>query len=306
MGNEQPPETSEQPADVKRLRLRYAGTCDHCGTPLAQGTYAWYDRRLRTVRCDVCPVDAAAIDIDPGLAGASAQREYERRVASRQSRIKDRFGRRIGGVILALSDEPTSTKAWARGSEGERKLAEALADVDRVRVLHDRSRAGLPADARHVRLRLAALRRVCAATGENNKAIAGAIIPVPRGPDGRRCPDPSRGRGSAAASLNAARLRGHPASEGYPDEPRKTRFRPRRKTHLRARTPEATPAGSPEGTLLVTPHLTGAAGAQTGPLDTVEDALLTLVRLLEKGERARRVRRSHRQEPARRGKERVA
>jgi hypothetical protein len=150
MGDEQAAETPKQPADVKRLRLRYAGTCTECGTQLAQGTYALYDRSLRTVRGVGCPVDGDATAINPGVAGASAQREYERRVASRQSRIKDRFGRRIGGVILALSDEPTSTKAWARGSEGERTLAEALADVEGVRVLHDRRVPGTRGNIDHI------------------------------------------------------------------------------------------------------------------------------------------------------------
>lgn len=149
MGDEQPAETSEPAADIRRLRLRYAGTCAECGTALAQGTYALYDRRLRTVRCVVCP-DGAVTAIDSGVAGASAQREYERRVANRQSRVKDRFGRRIGGVILALSEEPTSTKAWARGSEGERELAGALAGVDRVRVLHDRRVPGTRGNIDHI------------------------------------------------------------------------------------------------------------------------------------------------------------
>lgn len=150
MSNERPEETSRQPADAKRLRLRYAGTCSACGAQLAAGTYAWYDRRLKTVRCLACPVGGAATDIDPGLAGASAQREYERRAANRQSRIKGRFGGRIGGVILALSDEPMSTKAWARGSEGERELAKALADVDGVRMLHDRRVPGTRGNIDHI------------------------------------------------------------------------------------------------------------------------------------------------------------
>jgi hypothetical protein len=148
MNGEEPAESSKQQANVRRLRLRYAGTCVECGTPLAEGAYALYDRRLRTISCVVCPVEATAIN--PGDPGASAQREYERRVASRHSRIKDRFGRRIGGVILALSDEPTSTKAWARGSEGERELAAALADIDRVRVLHDRRVAGTRGNIDHI------------------------------------------------------------------------------------------------------------------------------------------------------------
>ena len=126
------------------------GTCAECGTPLAQGADALYDRRLRTVRCVACPVDGDATAIDPGVAGASAQREYERRVASRQSRINDRFGRHLGGVILAVPDQPKSTKAWARGSAGERELAEALADVDGVRVLNDRRVPGTRGNLDHI------------------------------------------------------------------------------------------------------------------------------------------------------------
>lgn len=46
----------------------------------------------------------------------------------------------MGGLILALSDEPQSTRAWAIGAEGERRLA---AHLDRlsgrgVHLLHDR------------------------------------------------------------------------------------------------------------------------------------------------------------------------
>lgn len=137
----------------RRLRLRYAGVCDTCATPLAQGTEAYYDPRLRTVRCLSCPVEAPdedPITIDIGAAGGSASREYERRVARREARVKERFGTRIGGVLLALSDEPQSTRAWARGSEGERELADALADVDGIGVLHDRRVPGTRGNIDHI------------------------------------------------------------------------------------------------------------------------------------------------------------
>jgi hypothetical protein len=48
----------EEPAsvtDMKRMRLRYAGTCVRCGTPLAAGTTADYDRASKTVACVACP-----------------------------------------------------------------------------------------------------------------------------------------------------------------------------------------------------------------------------------------------------------
>lgn len=79
-----------------------------------------------------------ALGHDSGTAGGSAQREYERRIARREERVKGRFGRHIGGVILAITDEPTSTRAWGRGAEGERELAKALAGIAGVQLLHDR------------------------------------------------------------------------------------------------------------------------------------------------------------------------
>jgi hypothetical protein len=75
---------------------------------------------------------------DGGVAGGSARREYERRKGNRDTRVRDRFGRRLGGVVLALTDDPQSTRAWATGARGEEKFAAALEGIDGLRVLHDR------------------------------------------------------------------------------------------------------------------------------------------------------------------------
>jgi hypothetical protein len=53
-------------------------------------------------------------------------------------------------VILALSNDPQSTRAWARGSEGEQELASALASVDGIRVLHDRRVPGTRGNIDHI------------------------------------------------------------------------------------------------------------------------------------------------------------
>jgi hypothetical protein len=86
--------------------------------------------------------DSAAMPIDSGSAGTSAQREHDRRAGMREERVKGRFGARLGGVILAAVDEPQSTRAWAKGAVGERKLAEALASMPDVIALHDRKVPG--------------------------------------------------------------------------------------------------------------------------------------------------------------------
>jgi hypothetical protein len=71
--------------------------------------------------------------------GASAQREYERRVRLRAERVRGRHPR-LGGLLLALVDDPASTKVWAQGAAGERAVAARLADLDgeHVEVLNDR------------------------------------------------------------------------------------------------------------------------------------------------------------------------
>lgn len=142
------------------MRLRYSGTCRGCGAQLAAGQWAAYHRLDKQVECLDCAANTAATDadagidvaadpeagpatteneIDAGTAGASARQEYERRAAKRDQEIRAAHPR-LGGLILALTGKPQSTRAWARGAAGEEGLAkriDRLADQG-VRLLHDR------------------------------------------------------------------------------------------------------------------------------------------------------------------------
>lgn len=132
----------------KRMRLRYAGTCRHCGAALPAGGDAVYERDLGTVRCVDCP--GAGREADADVAGASARREYERRKQNREARIRTAHPK-LGGLILALSDDPQSTRAWKRGAIGEELLAEWLNGLpEDTRVLHDRRIRGTRANIDHV------------------------------------------------------------------------------------------------------------------------------------------------------------
>lgn len=138
---------------LKELRLRYGGTCVACGASLPQGTQAVYHAASKTIRCVTCPDEAAVVEIasiDAGTAGSSAQREHDRRAANRETRVKERFGKRVGGVILALVDEPQTTRAWAKGARGERELAEALEGLPDVVVLSDRRVPGTRGNIDHL------------------------------------------------------------------------------------------------------------------------------------------------------------
>lgn len=74
-----------------------------------------------------------------GIAGASAKREYDRRKNRREVRIRDDHPY-LGKLILAVSDDPQSTRAWATGARGEEVLGQRLDRLTGrgVYVLHDR------------------------------------------------------------------------------------------------------------------------------------------------------------------------
>lgn len=158
------------------MRLRYAGTCRVCGADLPQRCEAVYERQTRTVRClghstgepdalaatpgaagpavpleDALEVGDEPVTVDSGTAGASARREYERWMAKRERLVRANHPR-LGGLILALSEEKQSTKAWDLGAAGEERLGRGLDSIgsETVRVLHDRRIPGSRANIDHL------------------------------------------------------------------------------------------------------------------------------------------------------------
>lgn len=149
-----------EPAEIttdKQMLLRYAGTCRLCGAELSARQEAVYERASKSVRCVECPTAAVAPEAAPlpavqpersapegGVAGAAAQREYERRKAKREERVRAQHPK-IGGLVLALSDDPQSTTALVIGCQG-RDRAGSAARQARVR---DNRRHARPAYTGH-------------------------------------------------------------------------------------------------------------------------------------------------------------
>jgi hypothetical protein len=160
---------------AKEIRLRYAGKCVVCHEKLAPGTHAWWDSDARTITCFSCVASGARRDAEPllddaeqpplpgptepvteqprdqpqadveraidrGVAGASAQREFDKLHARREKELEARWGP-FAGIAKRLSDDPPYVKAWRSGAEGERLVAERLHRElgDRAVLLHDRS-----------------------------------------------------------------------------------------------------------------------------------------------------------------------
>jgi hypothetical protein len=116
------------------IRLDHDTRCQSCGERLVAGDFAI----VAVSDTIVCP--ACAADRREGEAGASAQREYERRHQRRRDHAREKAGL-VGAVLAHVIGEPQSTKSWAQGARGERgtaaRLEKHLAGHP-VRLLHDR------------------------------------------------------------------------------------------------------------------------------------------------------------------------
>lgn len=108
----------------RTMNLRKPDTCVACATPIDAGTAAFWNADAKTVTCLDC-YDAEPAPIDRGVAGASARREYDRRRAARENRVREKHPH-LGGVIVALQEPPKSETAWLRGERGEVAVAEVL------------------------------------------------------------------------------------------------------------------------------------------------------------------------------------
>lgn len=154
--------SDESVADEKRMRLRYAGRCRVCEADLPAKAEAIYERSSKTVRClthdqaeGAVEVEVAVDPIDVGTPGASARREFERRKAGRERRVRAKHPK-IGGFLHAISDEPQSTTAWDKGAVGEERLGNRLNELasEQLRVLHDRRIPGSRANIDHLAVTL--------------------------------------------------------------------------------------------------------------------------------------------------------
>lgn len=96
-------------------------------------------------------ISSTKTQLDVGAAGGSAMREHQRRHQAREREIRRRWGK-LSGLVLALTDDPQTTRAWRQGSLGESKLARALGRIDRddVLILNDRKVPGSRGNIDHI------------------------------------------------------------------------------------------------------------------------------------------------------------
>jgi hypothetical protein len=114
---------------TKQLCLRRPDQCRVCSTELPVGTMAIWDPIARTVTCMGCSgpevTAGPAARIDSGKAGASALRKHQGLHEAREQRAREKLGG-LGAFLAKVIDEPSSTRVWQQGGNGEVRVAARL------------------------------------------------------------------------------------------------------------------------------------------------------------------------------------
>jgi Nuclease-related domain len=195
------------------MKLRRDDVCCRCRIALPKGTRAYWGAEARTVACLGCldassgtgrrsphsPGDAeraparerepanvsdltSASEPDRGRAGASAAREYSRRRAGREARVR-RQHPRIGRLLLALSSPPQHERAWEIGSRGEEQVGRSLdrrtANGPAI-VLHDRQMPASRANIDHLAIAPRGVFVIDAKANKGKVRIARPLFGKPR------------------------------------------------------------------------------------------------------------------------------
>jgi hypothetical protein len=163
----------------RRLRLRYAASCSSCGIALSPGAEAVWDPVAKQATCLACmPRDAIPA---AGTPGQSAAAEGNRRTDRRVEDVRRHYGDHAAAVAEEMA-ALTAAATWAKGSEGENRLADfVVREVgDAVIPLHDRLIPGTRGNIDHI---------FVASTGVwvvDAKAYKGKIVRHEAGPIWRR------------------------------------------------------------------------------------------------------------------------
>ena len=141
------PEPDDQ--ELRRLRLRYPGTCAGCGIALSRGAEAFWSRARKEAICLAC--GPAPLSPLADVPGASAAAEGTRRASKRIDDVRKRYGDHAAAVAEQLADREVSA-SWGKGSDGESRLAAYVARElgDLVIALHDRLIPGTRRNIDHI------------------------------------------------------------------------------------------------------------------------------------------------------------
>jgi hypothetical protein len=123
--------------ELAQGQLPRAARCGDCDRSLRRGVEALFDPSCTEVLCLECVTLDTLHSL--GTPGAGARREHARRQERHHTKVKTAHPR-LGGLILALSDDPQHVRAWQTGAVGEEEFGRRLSGSagPQLKVLHDR------------------------------------------------------------------------------------------------------------------------------------------------------------------------
>lgn len=146
-----PPVTvdTSTPTELVQGIAARSGSCGECGRRLKAAAEAIIDGHGVPRLClDCVLLDTVHV---VGVAGVGARREHAKRRERHQTRVRTSHSR-LGGLILALKDDPSHVRAWQTGAVGEEEFGRALSAIasDAIKVLHDRKVPRSSANIDHI------------------------------------------------------------------------------------------------------------------------------------------------------------
>jgi hypothetical protein len=130
-------------------KLPRAAACNDCGRQLRRGTEAHFGPAGSAVLC----LDCVTLDMvhTLGLPGGGARREHAKRQDRHHARVRKNHPK-LGGLILALRDDPAHVRSWQSGAVGEEEFGRRLSGIasESLKVLHDRKVPGSSANIDHL------------------------------------------------------------------------------------------------------------------------------------------------------------
>ncbi len=141
-------------ADWKLIKAKRTSSCEVCGQLSPTGSEIYWSRSKGVIRCLDCGSTASIGDFDEsGIAGKSAQVQYERKSEKTRQTRENLLGAKFGRVASFLMGEGQYAKAWKKGAIGERYIGKVLAKMCSeygFMVLHDRQIPDSKANIDHI------------------------------------------------------------------------------------------------------------------------------------------------------------
>ena len=140
---------AETPIELVQGIAARSGLCGDCGRRITRAAEAFTDSTGAPRLClDCVKLDTVHV---LGMAGGGARREHARRLERHQTRVRTSHPR-LGGLILALNEDPPHVRAWQTGAVGEEEFGQALSAIasDAIKVLHDRKVPRSSANIDHI------------------------------------------------------------------------------------------------------------------------------------------------------------